>query len=361
MKTGRLSKTADVNITKDAKKDLLSHPVTPFEISTNTGIRIALEKLSKTSFQARQLGNALMVFEKMLSDRVVIFMGLAGAMVPAGMREVVVHLIKNRLIDCLVSTGANLFHDAHETLGFNNYIGSPDVDDEFLRKSRIDRIYDVFADDLEFEEVDRYIMNFAESLDDSRPYTTREFFFRFGEHLSKDAKRDGIITSAYKFNVPIYCPAISDSSFGIALAVLKDIKGKAITFDVVGDVLETTEIVSNAPAGAEFIIGGGTPKNFIQQTEVTATLMGRKVEGLKYAIQLTQDSPVWGGLSGCTFDEAKSWGKVAFDAKKVVVYVDATIGLPLLISAIAEKEIQRTPPLEIDISGRELKINKETK
>ncbi len=343
---------------KNTKKHLLNHPVIPFEISKNTSVLEALEKLSKTSFQARQLGHALMVFEKMLSDKVVIFMGFAGAMVPAGMREVVVYLIKNHLIDCLVSTGANLFHDAHETLGFNNYIGSPEIDDAFLRKLRIDRIYDVFADDLEFEEVDRYIMDFAETLDNSRPYTTREFFFRFGEYLSKDAKQEGIITSAYKSNVPIYCPAISDSSFGIAIALLKNKKGKAITFDVIGDVLETTEIASTAPAGGELIIGGGTPKNFIQQTEVTANLLGKDVTGLKYAIQLTQDNPVWGGLSGCTFDEAKSWGKIAFDARKVVVYVDSTIGLPLLVSAIAEKRIRRTTPFKIDISGRELKIKK---
>lgn len=343
-------------MSRNAKKHLLNHPVIPFEISKNTSVKTALQKLSKTSFQARQLGHALMIFEKMLSDKVAIFMGFAGAMVPAGMREIVVYLMKNHLIDCFVSTGANLFHDTHETLGFNNYIGSPEVDDEFLRKSRIDRIYDVFADDLEFEEVDRYIMDFAKGLDNYRPYTTREFFFKFGEHLSRDGKRDGIITTAYKSRIPIYCPAIGDSSFGIALAILKKNKGKTVIFDVVGDVLETADITSRAPASAEFIIGGGTPKNFIQQTEVTAGVLGEEVEGLRYAIQLTQDSPVWGGLSGCTFDEAKSWGKIAFDAKKVVAYVDATIGLPLLVSAIAEKKIRRIPPLKLDLSGRELKI-----
>jgi deoxyhypusine synthase len=345
-------------MSRNAKKHLLNHPVIPFEISKNTSVRKALQKLSMTSFQARQLGHALVVFEKMLYDRVAIFMGFAGAMVPAGMREVVVYLMKNKLIDCFVSTGANLFHDTHETLGFNNYIGSPDVNDELLRKSRIDRIYDVFADDLEFEEVDRYIMKFAEGLEDSRPYTTREFFYKFGERLSRDAKRDGIITSAYRSGIPIYCPAIGDSSFGIALTYLRTKKKKTITFDVVGDVLETTDIVISAPGSAEFIIGGGTPKNFIQQTEVTANICGHVVEGLRYAIQLTQDSPVWGGLSGCTFDEAKSWGKIAFDAKKVVVYVDSTIGLPLIVSAISEKKIKREPPLKMDISGRELKITK---
>lgn len=340
------------------EKKFLNHPVIPFEISKNSSVREAILKLSKTSFQARQLGNALLVFEKMLSDKVVIFMGFAGAMVPAGMREVIVYLMKNHLIDCFVSTGANLFHDTHETLGHNHYIGSPEVDDEFLRKLRIDRIYDVFADDLEFEEADRYIIDFAKGLESSRPYTTREFLFKFGEQLSKDAKREGIITTAYKSNIPIYCPAIGDSSFGIALALLKYKEGKTITFDVVGDVLETANIVSIAPESAEFIIGGGTPKNFIQQTEVTANLLGKDVKGLKYAIQLTQDSPVWGGLSGCTFDEAKSWGKISFEAKKVVAYVDSTIGLPLIVSAIAEKKLKRIPPVKMDISGSELKIIK---
>lgn len=341
---------------KNVKKHLLKHPVVPFEINEGISLYSALDSMSRTSFQARQLGHALKIFERMLNDRVFIFMGFAGAMVPAGMREILVYLIKNHYIDCLVSTGANLFHDTHETLGNKHYIGSPNVDDELLRRERIDRIYDVYADDFQFEDVDRYIMEFAKSLENSRAYTTREFFYKLGEKLSRDAKCDGIITSAYKAGIPIYCPAIGDSSFGIALAVIKSKNKKSIVFDCVGDVLETSELASRAPASAEFIIGGGTPKNFIQQTEVTANLMGREVEGLKYAIQLTQDSPVWGGLSGCTFDEAKSWGKIAFDAKKVIVHVDATIGLPLIVSAIAEKKIERKSPLNIDISSKELII-----
>lgn len=346
------------------KNKFLKYPLTPFSIGeSDDSVSEVLKKLAETSYQGRQLGQVFQIYEKMLNDHVTIFFGLAGAMIPAGMRELLVYLIKNRFIDCIVSTGANLFHDCFESLGFKHFKGTPHINDVELRKERVDRIYDTFADDEELEKTDRYIMDFAESLDLSRNYTTREFFYLFGEKLSRDAKAEGIITSAYKSNVPIYCPAIADSSYGIALAILSEKKNKKIIFNVIDDIVETTKIVINSPAVGEFILGGGVPKNFIQQTEVTAFLLGVEVQGLKYAIQLTQDSPHWGGLSGCTFDEATSWGKVAFDAKKATAYVDSTIGFPLIVSAIAEvmKNKKRTPPLGFDLSRKELKIKKNSK
>ena len=291
--------------------------------------------MGQTAFQGKNLSRAVQVWEEMLKKRTTILFGLAGAMIPAGMRGLLVYIIENRMIDCLVSTGANLFHDLHETLGKYHWQGSPSVNDLSLKKSGIDRIYDVFALEEEFTQADRYILNFAHSLPANRPLTTREFFSLLGERLIQDGHREGILTSAVKAGVPVYCPALGDSSVGIALAQIT--AGPGILFDIVADVRETAYIVSQSPATGVIYLGGGTPKNFIQQTEVTATLMGLKVKGHRYAIQVTADAPHWGGLSGCTFEEAQSWGKIAESASKVTLYCDSTIAFPLIVTAVAQE------------------------
>jgi deoxyhypusine synthase len=285
----------------------------------------------------------------MLKTNTVVFFGLAGAMVPAGMREILVYLIKNRFVDCLVSTGANLFHDIHETLGRYHWQGTHAMDDNLLHEHGIDRIYDVFAVEDEFNLTDRYIYDFAETLE-ARPYTTREFLYLMGNDLSRKGKKDGIVSSAASSGVHIYCPAVADSSIGIALA-LKDGPAHFI-FDMIGDVKETALIASSGKQTGVVYVGGGTPKNFIQQTEVTAALQKRAVEGHRYAVQITADSPHWGGLSGCTFEEAQSWGKISKRSTHVTVHSDATIALPFIATALARrmKGFKRTPP-KMDISG----------
>ncbi|OGW53777.1 MAG: deoxyhypusine synthase [Nitrospirae bacterium RIFCSPLOWO2_02_42_7] len=317
------------------RSKLLKHPTIPFEIREDSTVADVLTAMSHTAFQARNLSTALDVWGSMLKGRTMIFFGLAGAMVPAGMRNVIVYLIQNRLIDCLVSTGANLFHDIHETVGRYHYQGSQFADDDLLQKEGIDRIYDVFASEPEFRSLDDYIMAFAETLDLNRSYTTREFLFLLGQKLSKETDRDGIVTSAYKAGVPIYCPAIGDSSIGIGLAART--KGKKFMFDIVADVQETAILTLKAAETGVIYIGGGTPKNFIQQMEVTASLWHKDAPGHEYAIQITTDAPHWGGLSGCTFDEAKSWGKIKKSAKMATVHCDSTIALPIIVTAVAQK------------------------
>jgi len=324
------------------RSKLLKHPTIPFEIREDSTVADVLTAMSHTAFQARNLSTALDVWGSMLKGRTTIFFGLAGAMVPAGMRNVIVYLIQNRLIDCLVSTGANLFHDIHETVGRYHYQGSQFADDDLLQKEGIDRIYDVFASEQEFRKADNFVKNWAKGLDPKvvsgkRSVTTREFLYLLGEKLSKISKVEGILTSAYKAKVPIYCPAIGDSSIGIALAVGRAEGSNNIQFDMVKDVLETAEIASKSKSTGVIYVGGGTPKNFIQQTEVTASIMTDSVsEGHRYAIQITADAPHWGGLSGCTFKEAQSWGKIARDARSVSLHSDATIALPIIATGVAD-------------------------
>jgi deoxyhypusine synthase len=339
------------------KTQMLSRPTHPLAVDGRKSAAALLEKMQGISFQVRALATAYQIWKKMLGDRVMIMMGMSGAMVPAGMRRLVVYMLKNRLIDCLVSTGANFFHDIHETLGRFHYQSSPLIDDVLLQKNLIDRIYDTLADEEEFREADEMIGRFAASLDSSRAYSTREFLYLLGRQLAKKAKQDGIVTAAAKARVPLYCPAIGDSSIGIGIAENRFQGRNQFTFDVIGDVLETAHLAADSPASGVIYFGGGTPKNFVNQTEVTATFMRQSHNGHKYAVQVITDAAHWGGLSGCTFEEAQSWGKIAHDASMVDVHCDSTIALPMLATALSEHggliRKRKKPAFEM---GRELKF-----
>ncbi|HEX5412299.1 MAG TPA: deoxyhypusine synthase family protein [Terriglobia bacterium] len=319
------------------KHQILTVPTRPLEIDRKKNAASLLEKMQGISFQGRNLGIAFQIWKRMLGDRVTIMMGLSGAMIPGGMRRLVAYMIKHRLVDCVVSTGANFFHDVHETLGRLHYQCSPSINDVHLQKNLIDRMYDTLVDEEEFREEDEFIGRFAATLDQSRPYTTREFLYLLGKEVSKRAKEDGIVTSAYKARVPLYCPAIGDSSIGIGIAENRHLGKNRFTFDVIGDVLETAHLAGDSPASGVIYFGGGTPKNFVQQSEVTATFMRSAANGHKYALQVVTDMPQWGGLSGCTFEEAQSWGKIAHDASMVTCNCDSTIAMPILITALSEE------------------------
>ncbi len=339
------------------KHEILTQPTCPISIDRRKNVAALLQKMQGISFQGRNLATAYHIWEKMLRDRILIMMGVAGAMVPAGMRRLVVYLIKNRLIDCLVSTGATFFHDVHESLGRLHYQCSPHVDDVELQKNLIDRMYDTLVDEEEFREEDAFVGHFASTLDQSRPYTTREFLYLLGKEVSKRAKEDGIVTAAYKARLPLFCPAVGDSSIGIGVAENRHLGKNQLTFDVIGDVLETARLAGESPASGVIYFGGGTPKNFIQQSEVTATFMRQAASGHKYAVQVITDAPHWGGLSGCTFEEAQSWGKIAPDASTVTVHCDSTIAMPILVTALSEHaELIRKRKRPVFEMGRELKF-----
>ncbi len=339
------------------KHEILTTPTRPLAIDKRKNVAALLEKMQGISFQGRNLATAYHIWEKMLGDRCMIMMGMSGAMVPAGMRRLVVYMIQNRLIDCLVTTGANLFHDLHETLGRFHYQCSPSIDDVQLQENLIDRMYDTLADEEEFREEDAFVGRLAAALDQSRPYTTREFLNLLGKEVAKRAKDEGILTAAYKASVPLYCPAVADSSIGIGIAENRHLGKNQFTFDVIGDVLETARLAGESPASGVIYFGGGTPKNFVQQSEVTATFMRQAANGHKYAMQVVTDAPHWGGLSGCTFEEAQSWGKIAHDASMVSVHCDSTIAMPILVTAVSEHthliRKRRRPVFEM---GRTLKF-----
>ncbi|MPZ22431.1 MAG: deoxyhypusine synthase [Dehalococcoidia bacterium] len=337
--------------------DLFAQAVHPFSIEDRLSAAQLVERLGKTSFQARNIGTATDIWARMLADEVTIFFGLAGAMVPAGMRKVVSYLVENRLVDCIVSTGANLYHDVYETLGAPHWKSHPQSDDVLLGRVRANRFYDVVAPEDDFFTGQQFVTEFSQTLESDRPYTTREFLYLLGRALTVPAKEEGILTTAARAGVPVFCPAIGDSAIGIGITESRAATGHRLIFDVIGDVLEISHLASRSAGTGVIYIGGGTPKNFIQQAEVTTYVFGRELEGHKYGIQMTMDNPQWGGLSGCTFEEAQSWRKIAPDANTVTVNVEASLALPLVVSALAEGSAEairnrRRPALSFEaVSG----------
>lgn len=344
------------------KSRFLQTPIEPFAVEPGLTADQVVARMERISFQGRNLATAHRVWQKMLEDDVTIFLGMAGALSAGGLRLVVAYLIANRYVDCLVSTGANLYHDLHETRGHHHYVGSPHADDAALASDRIDRVYDTLASEEEFVANDNWIADFAATLD-QRPFTSREFLHLLGGHLWDTTGNNGILTSAYRAKVPIFCPAIADSSIGMGLSQARQKKAGAGYIDIIGDIVESANLVIRRPRTASVVLGGGTPKNFINQASVQAGFYSSAVGGHRYALQIVTDVPYFGGASGSSLEEAQSWGKLATDAASVSVQADATIALPLLASALATTAApllaRRKPPV-FSLASRVMTIDGQT-
>ncbi|HWK10718.1 MAG TPA: deoxyhypusine synthase family protein [Vicinamibacterales bacterium] len=335
------------------KSRFLRAPVEPFTVAAGATADDVLARMERVSFQGRSLATARRIWEKMLADDCTIFFGLAGALSAGGMRLIVAHLIAGRYVDCVVSTGANLYHDLHETRGRRHYLGSPRENDAALQAEHIDRVYDTYANEEEFIENDEWIASFTLTLE-RRAYTTREFLYKLGEYLWNETRQDGILTAAYRANVPLFCPAIADSSIGMGISQARDRDASAGQIDVIGDIMESANLVIRRPRTASVVLGGGTPKNFINQASVQAEFYDDRVGGHRYALQIVTDVPHFGGASGASLEEAQSWGKLAADAEQVTVHADATLALPLLVTALAtsaRETLAARKPLRFDLSG----------
>jgi len=344
-------------------KKFLKIPTQPIEVWPEKKISELTKEMLLTGFQGRKLAETIELWAKMLRRKnIVIWFGLAGALVPAGMRKIISYLIQRRMIDILVATGANLYHDCCEALGVKHFVGTHMIDDVKLRKRRVDRIYDVFADEKKFYKVDIIIeKEFCQLLKDNYPYSSREVLFALGKFLNKRAKdRNSIIVSAFKNKVPIFCPTLHDSCLGFSMMNANRRRKRKIIVDELKDVHETSRITEKAKHTGVIYIGGGVPKNFIQQTAVIASYQTRHERSHNFAIQITTDVPQWGGLSGCTFEEGQSWGKISGDAKKVSCYTDATIALPIISHALSEKfkKLKREIPV-FEWRSNDLKIKYE--
>ena len=322
------------------KKDLLKEEIQHFDIKKVDATEI-INSMRGMSFTSRDTATAADIYDRMINDKdCSIILTLAGSTSAAGCMQVYVDMVKNNMVDCIVSTGASIVDmDFFEALGFKHYKGTPFIDDKFLRANYVDRIYDTFIDEEELQFCDRSIKEIANGLE-PRPYSSREFIYEMGKWLANGnaKKKDSLVQACYEHNVPIFCPAFTDSSAGFGL-VMHQVENpdKHMSIDSVRDFYELTQIKIAAPATGLFMVGGGTPKNFAQDTVVCAEVLGHEdIEMHKYAVQITVADVRDGACSSSTLKEASSWGKVDTVFEQMV-YAEATTVVPLIASYIYHK------------------------
>ena len=321
------------NLGHNSKKDFLNKPVEHIDI-TKFDSRKIISSMEKMSFVSRETANATKIYNEMLKDKnCTIFLTLAGSTSAAGCMHIYRDLVKYNMVDAIVATGASIIDmDFFEALGFKHYQGSQFQNDNELRKNYIDRIYDTYIDEDELQMCDKTIGEIADNLE-PKAYTSREFIKEIGKYLKTNSKKKGsLIETAYDNNVPIFCPAFTDSSAGFGLVMHQERNpNKHITIDSIREFRELTEIKIRSKGSGLFMIGGGVPKNFIQDTVICAELLGKDVDMHKYAIQITVADSRDGACSSSTLKEASSWGKVD-TSKEQMVFAEATSVLPLIAS-----------------------------
>lgn len=339
------------------KNNFLKNKTKPIEIKKQQ-VSDLVENMALTGFQGRKLGEVTKIWQQMIKEKeITIWLGISGAIIPAGMRKIISFLVKYRFIDAVVSTGAQMFHETFETLGRKHFIGDSVADDYRLFKEGVVRIYDVLAEEMDLLNGEFFIKKIAgRYLKDGQIYSSREITELIGRELSKVSKdKDSILINAYKQGVPIFIPSFGDSYIGIAVWYAAKRYNKNFIVDTIKDLAESAYLTLNSNKTGVVYLGGGVPKNYIQQTaEITPNLADPvyiksdrpipEKDGYRkphsYAIQITTDSPHWGGLSGCSFEEAQSWGKVSRGAKKIQCFCDVTIALPFIVQTLFEKSLK---------------------
>ena len=321
------------NLGHNRKKDFLKRPVEHIDI-TSFDSRKIISSMKKMSFVSRETANASEIYNEMLKDKdCTIFLTLAGSTSAAGCMHIYRDMVKYNMVDAIVATGASIIDmDFFEALGFKHYQGSQYQNDNELRNNYIDRIYDTYIDEEELQMCDKIIGEIADKLQ-PKAYTSREFIKEIGKYLKSNAKKKGsLIETAYDNNVPIFCPAFTDSSAGFGLVMHQERNpNNHITIDSIKEFRELTEIKIKSKGSGLFMIGGGVPKNFIQDTVICAELLGKNVDMHKYAVQITVADSRDGACSSSTLKEASSWGKVD-TTKEQMVFAEATSVLPLIAS-----------------------------
>ena len=318
--------------------DFLTKKVTPFNVYQIKSVEDVLKSLKYCGFQGRNLGKALDVLYNMVSsNEVLTVLTLSGAMVPAGMGEIICALIEQNLIDVIVSTGANIIHDLVDVFtDIGHYIGNANVDDDKLYKLRINRIYDVFLPEDNYLKTEKEILSIIKNIfqQKSIEITPSEFLKKLGENINKRC----ILSIAAKNNIPIFVPALSDSELALDLIMYSLREDYEFKFDILGDIMKFGEIIKKFEEHGTLIIGGGVPRNWAQQIfPLLDQIEKMECVGYKYSVRIHTATEYDGGLSGCTISESKSWGKYSLESKYVSVWCDATIALPILITGLLQR------------------------
>jgi deoxyhypusine synthase len=324
-----------------SKKEILQHPIRHIDIKQHNVVAL-VDAMHSMAYSSRDLARAASIYERMLRDQDCgVILCLAGSLISAGLKQIFVDLIRNNMVDAVVSTGANIVdQDFFEALGFKHYIADElyksGTQDGELRELMIDRIYDTLIDEEELRHCDETTEKVADSLP-PRPHSSREFIRAMGAWLEQNGKTpekggvDSIVFSAYQKDVPIFCPAFSDCSAGFGLVAHQHKRQDKpnVSIDSVKDFYELTQLKIANPTTGLLMIGGGVPKNFAQDIVVAADILGNEAPMHKYAIQITVADVRDGALSSSTLKEASSWGKVDTTFEQMV-YSEATLALPLV-------------------------------
>src|ERR1700728_933222 len=331
------------------KKELLTTPIQHIDIKQHNVVPL-VDAMQSMAYSSRDLARAASIYERMLRDQDCgVILCLAGSLISAGLKQIFVDLIRNNMVDAVVSTGANIVdQDFFEALGFKHYIADDlyksGTQDAELRELMIDRIYDTLIDEEELRHCDETTEKVADSLP-PRPHSSREFIRAMGAWLEANGKTpekggvDSIVYSAYQKDVPIFCPAFSDCSagFGLVAHQHKRQDKPKVSLDSAKDFYELTQLKIANPTTGLLMIGGGVPKNFAQDIVVAADVLGVDASMHKYAIQITVADARDGALSGSTLKEASSWGKVDLTYEQMV-FAEATIAFPLIAGYAFHKD-----------------------
>ncbi|MHA2283294.1 MAG: deoxyhypusine synthase family protein [Promethearchaeota archaeon] len=320
------------------KNKYLTKKIKPFDPRKVKTVDDVLSALKYCGFQGRNLGNALDILEKMVvDDECLTVLTLSGAMVPAGMGELICILMEYNLIDVLVTTGANIIHDLVDGItDIGHYLGSSDVDDSELFGFRINRIYDVYIPEENYLKTEKeLLLKIKEIFPEKNVFITpSKLLAKLGENLDYRC----ILSIASKKKIPIFVPAFSDSEFALDLYVYNKQEGFDFQFDILKEIELFGDCIKSAKKTGTVIIGGGVPRNWAQQIfPLLDQLEQLDTIGYDYSVRIHTATEYDGGLSGCTVSESKSWGKYSLDSRSVSVWCDATIALPILITGLLQR------------------------
>ncbi len=318
-----------------ARRDIIREPVKSIKISGKLSVDQLVQQFGNSgSFGAGRLATACDIYERMVRDKgCTIFLALAGAVVPAGMRGLVADLIREQLVDVVVSTGANMVHDAIEALGGHHYKGHWFVDDYRLYKYHVYRIYDIFAPEEAFVKLDYGLAQIFDDIATARKgdnLGSNEFAYELGKRLNDE---NSILRAAYETKMPLFIPAVRDSEFGFAHWLHASRKGvkDILMVDAFKDVPSIVGLCRSRARNGMIVIGGGVPRNTVQSAALASK------NGMDYAVIITMDRQETGGLSGSTLEETISWGKVKDAADKVTVIGDAMMVFPIMVASVKER------------------------
>lgn len=346
---------------KPKASKFLTVPTRPIPVDRDRSVAGLLEKMEGAGFGAKQLAESHRIWLDMLDDNSTIYMCASGNLIPSGMRRLLAYVIKNRFVDVLVLSGKVIFHDVHETLGRNHYQAHPSMTDDELESSEVARIGDMLANQDEYREADEWVGSVINQLDPTRSYSVREFLHLMGRELAEIAHEDGILTSAFKSRVPIYCPDLLGSELAVGIARSRFEKKTQFAFDIVQDTMEMMNIAQRTRNSGIITLGGVCSQNMVNVSEISSYITRTNPRGHKYAVSITTDAlPLDIRTPSIAGNHTQVFGKLLKGATTAYVQSDPSIALPMIITALSQtaaKYMKGRKRPSFSFAGKELGID----